>query len=558
MDSVVEMCANTKMVHVQYKSKCFSLTDAQNGNDLPSPDSARSTSSLSNRSVESPPDVEMFECLSDSNSVEGDPTCPFSKSSSSPAGLVIMDLHNGSYTQRIGNTRCGGSGSVEGSSRASSPLLSSAGHSISESSSLPSCQSFSDYSMDRVLRSNSFCLQETEQALSISYLAESAGSPATPSDLGIPSLREHSGTSKEQVRHLQLGDVPLSPNNQTYFLDECAGQSQSCLGVPGKARGTPLAVLPSNSDVTPETCRVGPSVVKLLHSYNRRSGPFMTPGDKTFVVPTSEDGDGSNVQTSTPVQSQSNKTFCLPALDESPFTKEPVEQGSSTANGIKHQPASATSKPTAVAKTATATSKFKKFSKPDFSSVKSKIISRQASTQKSSNLPVVQPFCSTKQKEDQVQRQAHSAPNKPSTASASGSSSCASPGKAVLSKREAPPSGKQEKLLSSNKKPLLPAARPRLWSESSSVPKSKADTQHQRGKTVPPSFISKVYKAVTQSRSASQKQQPKPQKGSTSSQEDALCKKAAESRSDRPKISPKVSSSELGKLDISVLYYCAL
>ncbi|XP_076148903.1 uncharacterized protein LOC143132960 [Alosa pseudoharengus] len=546
MDSVVEICSNTKMAHVPYKTLCFSLADEQNGNDLPSPVSARSISSLSNRSVESPPDIEMFECLSDGNSVEGYPSCSFLKSSPSTTGLIITELHNDTHDD---HARYCIDGSVDGSSRASSPLLSSAGQSVSESSSEPPCRSFSDGSMDRVLRSNSFCLQDSDQALSISYLAESAGSPATPSDLGVPSLRELGVTPKEQMKHLHLGDVPFSPHNQTYFLDECTGQPAP--SVAARARGSPLAVPTSKLDfATPGSCRTGHSALKLWHSNTQGSGRLMTAANSTFMVPASEESDPSNVQTSTPVQSLSNKTFCLPTLNESPFTKEPGDQGSSKADGMKEQPGSGPT-PTGVAtKTATVAPKVKKFTKPDFSAVKSKIFSKQASTQKSSNLPVVQasPFCSSKRKEEQVQKPARPTRNKPSATSVAVSSPSATPKKIALSRGEAPPSDKQEKPPASHNKLMFPKARPRLWSDSSSVPKTKADTQHQRGKTAPPSFIAKVYKAVTQSKAVPQRQQLKSiqghQNGSTSSQEDALSKRAPESRLERTKISPKTVSSK--------------
>ncbi|XP_041930300.1 microtubule-associated tumor suppressor 1 homolog A isoform X2 [Alosa sapidissima] len=545
MDSVVENCSNTKMAHVPYKTLCFSLADEQNGNDLPSPVSARSISSLSNRSVESPPDIEMFECLSDGNSVEGDPSCSFLKSSPSTTGLIITELYNDTHDD---HARYCIDGSVDGSSRASSPLLSSARQSVSESSSEPPCRSFSDGSMDRVLRSNSFCLQDSDQALSISYLAESAGSPATPSDLGVPSLRELGVTPKEQMKHLHLGDVPFSPHNQTYFLDECTGQP--ALSVAAKARGSPLAVPTSKFDfATPGSCRTGHSALKLRHNNTQGSGRLMTAADSTFMVPASEESDPSNVQTSTPVQSLSNKTFCLPTLNESPFTKEPGDQGSSKADGMKEQPGSGPT-PTGVAtKTATVAPKVKKFTKPDFSAVKSKIFSKQASTQKSSNLPVVQasPFCSSKRNEEQVQKPARPTRNKPSATSALLRPS-ATPKKIALSRGEAPPSDKQEKPPASHNKLMFPKPRPRLWSDSSSVPKTKADTQHQRGKTAPPSFIAKVYKAVTQSKAVPQRQQLKSiqghQNGSTSSQEDALSKRAPESRLERTKISPKMVSSK--------------
>lgn len=562
MDSAVKMCANTEMVHVQCKTKCFPLlTDEQNGNDLPSPvnpspDCARSTSSLSSRSVESPPDVEMFECLSDGNSGEGDPTCSSSPPPVSPTlfkvnrnttiqplnvTMDITDLQNGSYIQH---------GSVDGSSRDSSPLLSSARLGTPDSSSLPSSFSSSDGSidrvlrcnsdgsMDRVLRSNSFCLQDSDQVFSISYLAESAGSPATPSDLDMPhdalTYWGPGGTPKEDVKHLRLGDDLLSPNNQTYFLEECAGQS--ALNVVAKARGSPF---------TPEPCRSANSVVKLLHSNTLGSGQLMTAGDKTFVVPGPEDIDPSNVQTSTPVQSLGNKTFCLPTLNESPFTEEPGDQGSSKADGIKQQPVSGTTRTTGVVKAAAVAPKVKK---PDLSSVRSKIMSRQASTQKSSNLPVVKasPLCSSKRMGEQVQRPSHPTPSKPSptvSTSSAVSSPSVSSNKFALSKGKAPPSGQQEKPPASHTKLMFPKARPRLWSDSSLVPKSKPDTQHQRGKTVPPSFIAKVYKAVTQSKavSANLKRQLQfkqgDRNGSASSQEDA----AKESRKELPKISPKVS-----------------
>ncbi|XP_062380732.1 microtubule-associated tumor suppressor 1 homolog A isoform X3 [Sardina pilchardus] len=541
MDSVVEICSNTKMVHVPYNSTCFSLADEQNGNDLPSPVSARSISSLSNRSVESPPDIEMFECLSDGNSVEGDPSCSFLKSSPSPIGLIITDLHNDAHND---NSRCSGDGSADGSSRASSPSLSSAGQSVSESSSEPPCRSFSDGSMDRVLRSNSFCLQDSDQALSISYLAESAGSPATPSDLGMPSLQDLGGTPKEQRKHLHLGDVPFNPHNQTYFLDECTGLP--ALSVAAKARGSPLAVPTSKFDyVSPGSYRTGHSALKLRHSNTQGSGQLLTAGDSTFVVPACEERDPSNVQTSTPVQSLSNKTFCLPTLNESPFTKEPGDQGSSKADCIKEQPG-----PGPTVTEATVAPKVKKFTKPDFSSVKSKIFSRQASTQKSSNPPVVQasPFPSSKRKEVQVQKPAHPTRNKPSPTSAAVSSPSATPKRIAFSRVEAPPSDKQEKPPASHKKLMFPRPRPRLWSDSSSVPKTKADTQHQRGKTAPPNFIAKVYKAVTQSKAVPQRQQLKSiqghQNGSTFPQEDALSKKGPESRLERTKISPKTASTK--------------
>ncbi|XP_063045939.1 uncharacterized protein LOC134439942 [Engraulis encrasicolus] len=578
---------STPVLHTLHMTKYFTPTGDEHGRgggggDMvipcphnPSPDSARCTSSLSNGSLDSTRDLDMFECLSDGGHSNSDSVSLFSKSSPSPILSPFLESTTSSSENENGtfdvpgryttaysgiqgdesDNQCGGSGSsgyharsndgadcddddYDGGSVYGPDLCSASGPRTPDSLSLPSCRSCSsDYSVDGpVMRGNNSLLMETEQAHNISYLTESAGSPAAASDLGMSCDPGDSPTI--EAKRLRLGDELLNPHDRTYSLGKGAGPSPSPRGAGGgfksrgtpqgpvtlKSRGTPQGPVTLPSDfafATPENCRPCGSVARRQQPPGsaRRSGEYMSAGEKTFVVSPRGDGDGktADMQTSTPMQSlNNNNTYSLPSFDESPFTKARTAGGStgegSGSNASQEQPgsrttanadggakkragcgdANANANATFVVKsTEAAPTKVKKFSRPNLTSVKTRfMLSKQSTVQKPAET-----------KQNGETRTLGRAPRKPSPLTlgkpaASLSKSSASPlptptGSTNQSiKAEAPPSGKQDSR--AQKRFVFPKTRQRLASDdTAAAAKPSPDEKQQSVKTASPNFLSK-------------------------------------------------------------------
>ncbi|XP_065127840.1 microtubule-associated tumor suppressor 1 homolog A isoform X1 [Paramisgurnus dabryanus] len=245
-------------------------------------------------------------------------------------------------------------------------------------------------SSEMVMRGSSFILHETDQPLSVSLLGESKTSLEISPDVGVLSgmlpdvceglQGEHSAKVSNEPKYQGLECTYILPScNQTFLIEENLIQMPSCLSdsqgeTEEKAR---LLSVGKHECVTPIHQNSSKNVQKL--SCNTGGSNHSTPVDgKTILLMASEDLDLSgNAQTSTPVQSLSNKTFCLPPLSDSPLEKNKGDSVSPMAQVINKQQGAAPQKPKSLmAACKTNKGDVKKFPKPNFGNIKSKIMSR--------------------------------------------------------------------------------------------------------------------------------------------------------------------------------------
>lgn len=456
----------------------FPIED-KNGNNITcpsehSPDSLRSTSSLSCGGTDSPHDVEMEDYI----------TCPAKIETSSSkvvksSGTIAVDFAKSkidNWNENVTllvvepkNTEC----NDRGSDRSSEASPDSGERELSEVDSCePSRRGSSENccsvsSGEMVMRSNSFVLHETDQPLSISLIGDSRTSLDISSDLGVgsgmlPDVCEGlaevpQGESKNQG----LECTYIQPNNQTFLIDE------KSLSIEKLECVTPVHYQKSNKDVQKLACNTGGS----NHSITPVEG-------KTVLLTASEDLDISgNAQTSTPVQSVSNKTFCLPSLSESPLNKDEGDSLSPMAQVISQQQDTASQKPKTSLMSASKSNKIeiKRFPKPNFSNIKSKIMSRATNpfkTPKTSSSSIPQT------NESQTMDQPKSSPTK--SISNTVTSTSATPAQSVKSSSAA------KRTRSSTCQESGPASksRPRRWSESATSFKTSKDGSQEKNPQV--------------------------------------------------------------------------
>lgn len=451
----------------------FSVED-KNGNNITcpsehSPDSLRSASSLSRGGSDSPPDVEMEDCITCPAQVETS-SSKVVKSSGIDFGISKIDNWNENVTLLIvepKNAECHERGS-DGSSAASPD---SGERELSEVDSCePSRRGSSENccsvsSGEMVMRSNSFVSHETDKPLSISLIGESRTSLDISSDLGVlsgtlPDVCEGlaevpQGESKNQG----LECTSILPNNQTFLIDE------KSLSIEKLECVTPVHYHKFNKDVQKLACNTGGS----NHSITPVEGKTLTASDDLDV--------SGNAQTSTPVQSVSNKTFCLPSLSESPLNKGEGDSLSPVAQVMSPQQDTATQKPKTSLMSASKSNKMeiKRFPKPNFSNIKSKIMSRATNpfkTPKKSSCSI------PPTNESQTMDQPKLFPNT-STSNAVTSTS-ATPAQSVRSSSAA----KRTYSSTCQESGSASKSRPRRWSESATSFKTSKDGSQEKNPQV--------------------------------------------------------------------------
>lgn len=249
---------------------------------------------------------------------------------------------------------------------------------------------------EMLIRSKSFIIHESDQLLSASVLEESSD---MPSDLGlIPGLlpdvceglvNNMVSASEQNGKHPDFGLTFIQPSNQTFTMEEDVFQTIPH-NAPGESRASHLVAGDNHTEC------VTPVNLKKSHFEAERSTRSTSADGKTFQFPTSEELDISgNAQTSTPVQYMSSKTFCF---SDSPLNLSKNDFGSPLVQVMKEQQScqklseqQSCQKPETSLTTSTKSNKSetKKYVKPDFSNIKSKIMSRPTSALKQSSATVV-------------------------------------------------------------------------------------------------------------------------------------------------------------------------
>lgn len=451
----------------------FSIED-KNGNNITcpsehSPDSVRSSSSWSCRSSDSPPDVDMDDCFSDAASKEtlkttsGTFTCTDTVTTAvvKSNDVVVADRINSKIDNwnenmtfliadpKTTTTECD---KKDNASSDCGELSEVDSYEPSQRGSSENCCSVS--SSEMVMRSNSFILHETDQPLSISVLGESKESLDISSDIGVVSgmlpdvcegLREEHPAmlSTGESKNMGLECTYIQPGNQTFLIEG------------------DLIQLP---DIEKHEC------VTPVHQISI-SGHSTPVEGKTVLLTASEDLDISgNAQTSTPVQSLSNKTFCLPPLSESPLQKDEGDSVSPMAQIINRLEGDASQKPKSLmAASRSKKVEIKRFPKPNFSNIKSKIISRATNPFKTSSAQIPKTSSSNVLQAESENLERKESPNK------STSVTSATPARHVKSSVAA----KRTRSTTCQESGSASKSRPRRWSESATSFKSTTDPQEK-------------------------------------------------------------------------------
>ncbi|XP_045082349.1 microtubule-associated tumor suppressor 1 homolog A isoform X3 [Coregonus clupeaformis] len=266
---------------------------------------------------------------------------------------------------------------------------------------------------EMVMRWNSFCLQEADTltvSLSLVELSTSSsahGSPALPADLGhgllsvstttLPGvcdgLLENRPTDTLKVKDnpgpqcwgmtfIQSDDQDLPPER-----DGLAPPGSPVDADPCEAKGVHQGTFLCEPAPSAACGGASPALSRRASSEAYFSGGS-TEG-RTFMLPVSEELDPDcRAQTSTPVQCAGNKPLDFPSLMESPCTGEQSHTGSPVVQTATDQRGAAAKlaspKHSLVARLPPSSanriskSEIKRFPKPDFSSVRPKIMSRPA------------------------------------------------------------------------------------------------------------------------------------------------------------------------------------
>lgn len=336
---------------------------------------------------------------------------------------------------------------------------------VTSSHSNSSENSSSVSSGEMLIRGNSFIIHESDQPLYASVLEDSSD---MPSDDGLmpgllpdlcKGLVNDMGSASGQNKQADFGLTFIQPSNQTFIMEEDVFQTVLPNG-PSESRASLLV-----AEVNYPKC-VTPVNMKKNYIEAERSTCLTTDEGKMFQIVTSEDLDISgNAQTSTPVQSVSSKTFCLsdsPLKNNfgSPLSQVTMEQQSS----VSQKP-----KTSLTASTKSFKSEAKKYIKPDFSNVKSKIMSRPTTS-----LNVDCGSSNRRQHKNQT-RPPHSiqiiasSPGSTSAVSSSSTLACGSHKRDQNNVIKRTPSS-----VSQDAAPA-PKSRPRTWSETSGSLKTKGE-----------------------------------------------------------------------------------
>ncbi|XP_056328036.1 microtubule-associated tumor suppressor 1 homolog A isoform X3 [Danio aesculapii] len=495
----------------------FSFED-KNGNNITcpsehSPDSVRSSSSLSCDGSDSPPDVEMKDCL----------TCPAKRETSSAnlaksCRTIPVDLKLDNWNKNLTllivdpkHTQSSDGGSESSPDCGDREMSEVDSSEPSRRGSSENCCSVSSGEM--MMRGNSFLMHETDQPLSISLIGDSKNSLDISSDFGVisgmlPDVCEGLAEfPKDEVKSQVLECTYIHQNNQTFLIDERSSvEKLECL--------TPVQYHKSNKDMQKLACNTGGS----NHSVE----------GKTVLLAACEDLDISgNAQTSTPVQSVSNKTFCLPSLSESPLNKDEVSpvavvsQKSESKSAVSQKPKTSAGKSNKI--------EIKRFPKPNFSNIKSKIMSRASNPFKTSNLQVPKTTSSSvcQTNESQDTDQSKSSPNKSASAAVANTPSV----KSFTAAKRTRTSTSQESGPASK-------TRPRRWSESASSSKTSKDGSQEKSPQVNAVF-SNLITPRKNIKGCSQNQvgKSKPLDQHETTREDAQGNESQKVRGKNPKIS---------------------
>ncbi|XP_047658334.1 microtubule-associated tumor suppressor 1 homolog A isoform X2 [Tachysurus fulvidraco] len=317
---------------------------------------------------------------------------------------------------------------------------------------------------EMLIRSNSFIVHESEQLLSASVLEDSSDMPSDISMMPglLPDVCEGLVNNMlcaagQNNKHSDFGVTFIQSCNQTFTMEEDVFQTVFHNG-PEESRTSRLVAGLNHIEC------VTPANMKKSHVEAERATHSTSAEGKTFQILTSEELDISgNAQTSTPVQSVSSKTFCF---SESSLNKSKSDFGSPLAQVVKEQKNSVFQKPKSSLTASNKSNKLepKKYAKPDFSNVRSKIMSKPNSVLKPSNVAVGSASANIKQPKIQS-RPSHSmqsitTPTKSiSVVSSSSTLTCAS-----LKKDQ---NNVIKRAHSSTCQDTAPArkSRPRMWSE---------------------------------------------------------------------------------------------
>ncbi|XP_054454031.1 microtubule-associated tumor suppressor 1 homolog A [Anoplopoma fimbria] len=382
-------------------------SQCSNSSLSPSPDSNSSVSNLSDRETNSSPDVNMPECcLRDSYSYNT--TSPQDKvlcgviRNLNPAfiatpvdssvnfwneNLSLMSNHAtglDKYPTFNIDTEDGSSSAVISPDSAGRESQLSSGGTSRCGSTENDCCSLSSGEM--VIRSNSFC-QENQSLLVVSSLEESsislaAGHPAFPaeSNLLLTTLPEVLGKSterltEENIDHLILGMTFTQEALPTEENDMAA--STSPVALPSENEGGCLTTFLCES--SPADCgKEAPFPTAEAELLSQFSGALTPVQGKTVLSTLSAtQHTDTNIHTSTPVQNIGNIMPSLPSFSESSCTSNGSSPG---LHPVKRQQISVTAN-CMVAGLPPSASKvkkmeIKKFPRPNFSSVKSKVVTR--------------------------------------------------------------------------------------------------------------------------------------------------------------------------------------
>ncbi|KAJ8383119.1 hypothetical protein SKAU_G00038970 [Synaphobranchus kaupii] len=453
------------------------------GNKASSPDSARSSSSLSSSSSrESPADVEMLDCcLSKEVPAESFGPAPFRGlgqgegvarlQSGGNSTSLYLDAKPDNWNDNLAlvmTSICHGEASDRSDADASpdsEPAVPSRRGSRDDGRASVTSVS----SGEMVLRKNSLSLHDSgsDKALSVSVLGDSAGPPPAPSEIGtssttLPDVCD--GLREKKQKAGVTGDDLDSQNGRIVFFPQRSGEDtysagdESPLGLPLEfegedGRSTDAALILTERDCTPPA--------PLYQTYIESDpGACTSTEGATFLFLGSEDSDTScSTQTSTPVASAINKTFCVPSLSESPCQGDRGAVSSPAVRALKGR--SVPSSPAGLKKPASAANKHaKRFPQADFKNVKSKIMSRPTTPLTASNSARVT-----------------TTPSKPALANRN--TPAASP---VQGKGEAGYGNKRHWSSMNQNKGMIPKPRPRRISDCDSAlkPKPRKDASLQR------------------------------------------------------------------------------
>ncbi|XP_030650086.1 microtubule-associated tumor suppressor 1 homolog A isoform X1 [Chanos chanos] len=422
--------------------------------------------------------------------------------------VITTGLQNGNAGSDNGNADSVESGSVESSDRVSESSPDSAdresfdpgSYALSRGSSIENGGSVSSGEM--VLRGNSFLLHESDQPLSISFLEKSIDPSDVPSDMALlsgmlPDVCEglHANTGGENVELPPSGSTFIRPKDQTFVLE---GNIVETPPAPqhrteeGKSTSLLNSATTRHESLTPVQQRKIALEVEKLQCFTGGSTQSLSAEGKTFFLSGTEDLDTScNAQTSTPVQSVSNKTFCLLSLTESPLMREKGDVRSPLVHAAKEQQGGLNLKSVGIARTPLTKAakshkvEIKTFPKPDFRNVKSKVVSRPPNPSKQSSQATLKVTLnhSNQVTESQTMKTSHSSHLKSplaKTATSGAPKSTVMPVKSVPKREQSTKGTKRPRSSTCQEKSVVPISRPRRWSESACLSKTSGDTPDQK------------------------------------------------------------------------------